>query len=563
MVHRIICCLFALQIACAGAFAQEFDDLNEQAYQERKNKNYEKAIDLCGKALEKKINTRSYIIRGGAKYDLGRYESAIDDFNNALYYYADYYGSDLDEKAGIYYYRARCKQNLNHYSDAITDFISCIGLNYKESGYAYWNRGSCYYELKQYKEADDDYINAISRISASDDLCTLWENRGDCQANLANYTEAWSCYAKAISYNPGNYSPYWQRGHFKAVQGEYTVALKDFEKAIELINAGGTTATSKDLALLYRNMALMHINLKQKEKALEDYNKSIEYDPNFAKAYRNRGAVYQGLKQYDKARADYENAVTLQPDQKIKSDIYLDRSIMYWNILDYKNCMADITKAIEADPEDGMNFWHRSMLNGYKKNYPAAINDCNTALALYQTDSSSKASLTWLRAGHKTMAGDFNGAIDDYREYAKYYPESYSVYYEIGKLYKLKLKNNDLANANLSRAARLAWDAKDSSKYCYIKVVSGEKDEPFRLMLVHAENVKEDEYQYKWELHNIACMYSLAGNAIKGLEYLEKSMKAGFDDFLHLVNDRDLELLMKQPQWKLILAKYKVPAIKN
>jgi hypothetical protein len=94
-------------------------------------------------------------------------------------------------------------------------------------------------------------------------------------------------------------------------------------------------------------------------------------------------------------------------------------------------------------------------------------------------------------------------------------------------------------------------------------VISGEKDEPFKLMTEHAENAKNDDYQYKWELHNIACLYSLAGNAAKGLEYLQKSLAAGFDDFLHLVNDRDMELLMKQPQWKTILAKYKVPVIKN
>ena len=91
----------------------------------------------------------------------------------------------------------------------------------------------------------------------------------------------------------------------------------------------------------------------------------------------------------------------------------------------------------------------------------------------------------------------------------------------------------------------------------------GEKDEPFKLMMQHTENAKDDAYQYKWELHNMACLYSLSGNVAKGMEYLNKSMAAGFDDYLHLINDRDLELLMKQPQWKTILAKYKVPVPKN
>ncbi|MBI5856164.1 MAG: tetratricopeptide repeat protein [Sphingobacteriales bacterium] len=559
-------CLFsvyALLFFCMQAQAQDFDDLNDQAFRERDNKNFQKAIDLCNQALNKKINARSYIIRADSYYEIDKYELAIEDFNSSLTYYYDYYGSDDKEKGGIYYFRGRCKQKLDRYNDAITDFNSALSYNYKEPGYVYWNRGACYYELRDYQKADDDYAKAIDRISEKNDLSTLWTDRGDCQANLGKYEKAWDYYAKGIQYDPNNYSPYWQRGHFKGQQYKYEDALSDFTKAINIINAGGTGATPNDLALLYRNKALMHKNLAQYEEALESINKSIESDPNIARAYRTRAEVYAKLKKYDKAKADYESAIILQTDKKIKADMYIDRSVMFKGLLDYKSCLMDINKAIEQNPESGLGFWHRSLLYGYKKNYPLAIKDCSTALELYKSDSSNTASLLWLRAGHKTNAGDYNGAINDYREYTKYYPESYSVYYEIGRIYKVKLKNNDLANANLSRAARLAWDAQDTSKYCYIKVISGDKEEPFKLQTELIVNAQNDDYQYKWELHNMACMYSLAGNAVKGLEYQEKSFAAGYDDFLHLVNDRDLELLMKQPKWKLMLAKYKVPVIKN
>lgn len=45
-----------------------------------------------------------------------------------------------------------------------------------------------------------------------------------------------------------------------------------------------------------------------------------------------------------------------------------------------KSCMVDLNKAIELDPTDGENYWYRSNLNGYKKDYPAAIKDCNLYL---------------------------------------------------------------------------------------------------------------------------------------------------------------------------------------
>ena len=557
-VSLLIC--FVLLFTPVFSAAQEFDDLNDQAYKERDNKNYKRAIEICTQSINKKVNARAYILRADCRYELNDYEAAMDDYNSALTYYSDYYGSDNKEKAGIYYYLGRCKQQLRRYNDAISDFNTSLTNNYSEPGYAYWNRGACNYNLGKYKDAEDDYIKAIDRISDNEDLSALYEQRGDCQAQLGNYETAYTLYARAITYNANNYNPYWQRGHYKSQEGKYEEALTDFNKAIELITAEGNTANNNDLAILYRNRALMHKSLKQYDDALAAINKSVQTDPNMSKTYRIRGEIYQAMKKYDKAGADYENAITLQTDKKIKSDIYLDRSMMKWNILDYKSCLDDLNKAVEADSEDGMNHWHLSMLYGYKKNYPFAIKECNAAMDVYKSDSSSTASLFWLRASHKDNAGDYKGAVEDYQAYLKYYPNSYSGYYELGRLFKWKLKNNDLADANLSKAVEMADKYKDTVKGCYIKIIKGEKEEALKTMLqVMQLTSQTDDYYYKWNLHNLTCLYALAGNIPKAFEYMDKSIKAGFDDYLHLVNDRDLVSLMKLPQWKVILAKYKVP----
>jgi tetratricopeptide (TPR) repeat protein len=544
--------------------AQDFDDLNDQAFKERDNKNYQKAIDLCTQAINKKVNARSYIIRADCRYELDDYEAAITDFNSALTYYYDYYGSDDKEKGGIYYFRGRSKQKLDRYNEAISDFNTAISYNYKELGYAYWNRGACYYDLGKYKEADDDYIKAIDRISEQEDLSSLYKQRGDCQAKLGKYETAYSLYDRALTYNAKNYNAYWQKGFYKNQEYKYEEGLAGYNKAIEIINNGGTDATGNDLALLYRNKAIMHKTLKQYEEALTAINKSIGSDPNLVRAYRTRAEINILLKKYEAAKADFENAITLETDKKIKSNIYIDRYNMNKKILDYKSSLSDVNKAIEADPADGENFWYRSEYYGYKKNYPLAIKDCNTALELYKNDSSTTASLLWLRAQQKDNSGDFIGAAEDYQTYLKYYPNSYSGYYELGRLFKWKMKNNDLGNANLSKSADLAEKKKDTSKICFIKLVQGDKAGAIKGMLELLQLTSEtDEYNYKWNLHNVACIYALAGNASKAFEYLDKSLKAGYDDYLHLINDRDLVTIMKLPQWKTILAKYKVPAVKN
>ncbi len=564
MKYKLFSLLLIAFLFSHALSAQDYDELNNQAYKERDNKNYQKAIELSTQALNKKINARSYIIRATAKYELGDYQGTIEDYNSSLSYYYDYYGTEEKEKGGIYYFRGRSRQLLKKYSEAIQDFNESIRFNYSELGYLYWNRGACFYNQGKYKDAENDYIKAIDRFGNQDDLSTLYKQRGDCQAKQGKYEDAYNLYDRALIYNPKNYNAYWQKAFYKGQEYKYEESLAGYNKAIEIINSGGAEAGDNDLALLYRNKAIMHKNLAEYEDALAAINKSIAADPNLARAYRTRADINAQLKKYDAAKADYENAITLEPDKKVKSNIYTDRYNMGKKILDYKSCLADIQKAIETDPGDAENIWYRSELYGYKKNYPLAIKDCNTALELYKNDSSSTASLWWLRAQHKDYSGDFKGAAEDYQQYLKYYPNSYSCYYELGRLYKWKIKSNDLANANLSKALELAENKSDTEKVCFIKVVKGDKEAAIKGMQEILQLTPEtDSYNIKWNLHSMACIYALSGNTAKAFEYLDKSMKAGFDDYLHLVNDRDLASLMKLPQWKTILTKYKVPAIKN
>ena len=50
------------------------------------------------------------------------------------------------------------------------------------------------------------------------------------------------------------------------------------------------------------------------ERAIENYNKAIELDPNDADAYNNRGLAYYYLEEYERAIEDYNKAIELNPN---------------------------------------------------------------------------------------------------------------------------------------------------------------------------------------------------------------------------------------------------------
>jgi tetratricopeptide (TPR) repeat protein len=54
----------------------------------------------------------------------------------------------------------------------------------------------------------------------------------------------------------------------------------------------------------FNNRGFAYADLKQFEKAIQDYNQAIELDPEYTYAFNNRGLAYADLKQFEKAIQD-------------------------------------------------------------------------------------------------------------------------------------------------------------------------------------------------------------------------------------------------------------------
>ena len=54
--------------------------------------------------------------------------------------------------------------------------------------------------------------------------------------------------------------------------------------------------------------------MKQYEKAINDYNKAIDLNPDYVSAYNNRGTAYFSLGEFEKAIEEYDKAIELDPN---------------------------------------------------------------------------------------------------------------------------------------------------------------------------------------------------------------------------------------------------------
>ena len=117
---------------------------------------------------------------------------------------------------------------------------------------------------------------------------------------------------------------YINRGVIHFRQGKYQKAIADHTKVIEdgdRKTKTSNTNTDSQLINAYVNRGIAYSSLPKPEHqlAIEDHNKAIDINPNYADAYINRGIAYSGLGNHQKAIQDYIKAIAIAPQNP---DIY-------------------------------------------------------------------------------------------------------------------------------------------------------------------------------------------------------------------------------------------------
>lgn len=103
---------------------------------------------------------------------------------------------------------------------------------------------------------------------------------------------------------------YYNKGKDLANLGEYSQALKEFDKAIE---------ADANYAKAYNCRGIMKENTGDSRGATVDFNKCIALSPDFAAAYYNRGISYLRLGKSDEACADFNKALSMGYKQASKA----------------------------------------------------------------------------------------------------------------------------------------------------------------------------------------------------------------------------------------------------
>ncbi len=115
------------------------------------------------------------------------------------------------------------------------------------------------------------------------------------------------------------------------------------------------------------------------DRAIADYNRAIEINPEHDQAYNNRGLVYLSKRQYGRAIADFDRAIALNPK---RWQAYVNRGVTHSAIGEYGRAIADYTKAMDLNPHYPIALMNRSYAHGRNGNPERALADIEAALSL-------------------------------------------------------------------------------------------------------------------------------------------------------------------------------------
>jgi tetratricopeptide (TPR) repeat protein len=345
--------------------------------------------------------------------------------------------------------------------------------------------------------------------------------RGQARHFQGLYPQALEDLTKAIELDRNDAKAYDNRGVVLSRMGRYDEAISDYTKAIELDPKAGRIYVSRGVARRAKGLI---------DEAMTDFTKAIALDPADSNAYSSRGTARSEKGDLDGAIADYTKAVDLDPKY---TSAWSNRGSVKFSKGLFDEAIEDFSKAIALDPGIAAHYTNRGAVKAAKKLYDEAIADHNRAIELEPDLPEAYGN----RAYARRDKGLLRPAIEDFETFLKLMPPDWPKRPEIEKA--------------LDQVERRVLPAEGDELFA-----QGNFREGIRRYAKFVEKWPESTAA-PYAALNCACALAQFGEKAAALEWLEKAVKVGWKDFIHLENNPSLASLRDDDRYKKLVSKLK------
>lgn len=251
----------------------------------------------------------------------------IDDYNERISNPTQYW-----DKAEKYYNDQKYWAAIINYDKTLETFQKCSGC--------YLKKGYSYQMLGDWKKADESYSKFIE-IEPTNVIGYVL--RGWAKYYQNNYNAALADFNTQIKLEP-TAEAYYNRGSAKSGLNNHNAAIIDYQKAIEI---------NPKFSMAYNNIAFSRYLQKNFTQALKDVNKAIELDKMNHVAYGTKAEIYFELSEYENVIENCNISINLKPDYNYP---YLYRGRARYNTKNKYGACEDWEKALELGLSEAKDY---------------------------------------------------------------------------------------------------------------------------------------------------------------------------------------------------------------
>ncbi|UZR94084.1 tetratricopeptide repeat protein [Chondrinema litorale] len=422
---------------------------------------YKEAIKDYSKVIRKeKENPEYYLGRGKCYLAIDDRKKALKDFDEAIALDINYIDA-LATRAEYYVSEAQRENDDSYYYKAIEDYTVILGIEGADPKY---NNERAMVKLKL-KNPDGAISDLTEALVKNKEGAELLASRGSVYMSKNDYTNAMKDFNKAIELDPEYSVAYYQRGVLNVKMDRIEKASEDFSKARRAGLEDQYLNSIKEITLDFYNLGKNAFTSQNYEQAKLYFDKALVIDPYFSEGWYEMGQLYALEYNREEAIKMYSNAI--QNDIKY-GEAYFERGTMKLLIEDFKGAVFDFEKTNEilpgkveallgmGDAYMGLGEYSNAVLaynRAYKQNSsdPEIMN--RLGYALYKNDSYKEAiklfdeaikenkifAEAYFKRGMAYAATqDFKSAIKDFDEAVSLGYEAKMANFEIGNAYQLQ-----------------------------------------------------------------------------------------------------------------------------